>query len=875
MTRLRDWLSRLRNTLWPSRSDADLEHELRSHLEFAGEEAAGREAALRWGGVSQAMDDLRDQRGLPWLADLSRNIRRGCRGLARRPAFTLISALSLALGLGVNASVFSLTRELLLRPLPYLDADRLVRVFEVDRRGGLYPGPVAPANYYAWRGRINAFDQTTIFRRVSFNVSMKSTAVQVEGFQIDAAFFPMLGVAPVLGRGFTAQDTQPGRDNVVLLTDGFWRRQFGADIAIVGQSIVVDGTQCAVVGILPASFSIYRVLNRELQLFRPIVIDPADPEQSINVYAKLKRDVSAETASAELSTIYASLPIPEHRWSGGAASLAASFAGKGKSVVLLLEWAVAFVLLIACANIANLLLTSWIGRRKEIALRQALGGGLWRVACDVGAETLILTACGGALALLLAVWIVGVLNSAISFQDISRLHPFRVDAWVAAFTIGLTGIVTLVFTGLTAHATSGVDVVGALKDESHGTTAGIANRHLRYALIVGEVALSVVLAASALALTRSALQLGALPRGFATDHVTIGEVALNDPRYEDAARLVAAATDVHARLSASPGVSDAALVNYPPLSLIRVGVPLSIEGVGTVAPDRAPFARYFVVSPHYFQTLRIPLLFGRDFTAGDTSDRPGVAIVSESFARAYFHRSDVVGARLRTDFPRSAAFWVPRAKREVLTIAGVVGDVREDGLPDAAGLPQLYLPYAQNPTVVLTVVARTKGAPPESIRASIRRAVRDVDPQLPVSGERSVESMIGETFAAPRTMAWLIGAFAALALVLSAAGVYGVMAYVTAARTREIGIRVALGATRADIASLIAGHAMRMTAAGLAVGSLLAPLALRLLQGLLFGVRPFDPTTLVAVAGLLAAVSLAASLVPVARAMRVPAVSLR
>jgi len=435
--------------------------------------------------------------------------------------------------------------------------------------------------------------------------------------------------------------------------------------------------------------------------------------------------------------------------------------------------------------------------------------------------------------------------------------------------------VTLVFTGLTAHATSGVDVVGALKDESHGTTAGIANRHLRYALIVGEVALSVVLAASALALTRSALQLGALPRGFATDHVTIGEVALNDPRYEDAARLVAAATDVHARLSASPGVSDAALVNYPPLSLIRVGVPLSIEGVGTVAPDRAPFARYFVVSPHYFQTLRIPLLFGRDFTAGDTSDRPGVAIVSESFARAYFHRSDVVGARLRTDFPRSAAFWVPRAKREVLTIAGVVGDVREDGLPDAAGLPQLYLPYAQNPTVVLTVVARTKGAPPESIRASIRRAVRDVDPQLPVSGERSFESMIGETFAAPRTMAWLIGAFAALALVLSAAGVYGVMAYVTAARTREIGIRVALGATRADIASLIAGHAMRMTAAGLAIGSLLAPLALRLLQGLLFGVRPFDPTTLVAVAGLLAAVSLAASLVPVARAMRVPAVSLR
>jgi putative ABC transport system permease protein len=235
----------------------------------------------------------------------------------------------------------------------------------------------------------------------------------------------------------------------------------------------------------------------------------------------------------------------------------------------------------------------------------------------------------------------------------------------------------------------------------------------------------------------------------------------------------------------------------------------------------------------------------------------------------------VVGARLSTNFPRSDLFWVPRAKREVLTIAGVVGDVREDGLPIVAGMPQLYLPYTQNPTVTVTVVARTNGAAPESVLPDIRGAVRSADPELPVSGERSFESMIGETFAAPRTMAWLIGAFATLALVLSAAGVYGVMSYVTAARTREIGIRVALGASRADIASLIVGHAMRMTLAGAAVGVLLAPLALRLLQGLLFGVKPFDPATLLAVAGLLSVVSLTASLVPVARAMRVPAVSLR
>src|SRR5215467_12133776 len=330
MMRLRDWAGRLRNVVFASRSDRDLEQELRVHLELARDaaldaqtppEVQTRAAALRWGGISQAMDDLRDQRGFSWLTDLSRDIRRGCSALARHPAFTLISVLSLALGLGVNAAVFSLTRELLLRPLPYRDADRLVRVFEVDRLAGRYPGPVAPANYYAWRDGITAFEQITMFRRVSFNVSMASSAVQVEGFQVDATFFPMLGVVPAMGRAFTAQDTQPGHDNVVLLTDGFWRRQFGADGAIVGQSIIVDGTPCTIVGVLPASFSIFRVLNRELQLFRPIVVDPTDPEHSINVFAKLKRGVSAEMAGAELSTIYASLPIPGHRWSGGAASL--------------------------------------------------------------------------------------------------------------------------------------------------------------------------------------------------------------------------------------------------------------------------------------------------------------------------------------------------------------------------------------------------------------------------------------------------------------------------------------------------------------------------------------------------------------------------
>src|SRR6266576_3041086 len=434
------------------------------------------------------------------------NIRRSLRSLASRPVFPVVAVATLALGLGVNASIFSLTREVLLRPLPYRDADRLVRGFEVSRAMGVASAPIAPVNYIAWRDLVDAFEQTAIFRRVAFNVSMRTSAVQVEGFQIAPAFFSMLGVEPALGRGFTDEDAQPGRDAVVLLSNGFWRRQFAADSAIVGKSIDVDGTPCTVVGVLPSTFKIFRVLNREVDLFRPFVLDATDREQSINVYAKLKPGVSLNTARAQITTAYSSLPISDHVWTADVGLLSTSFAANSRPILVVLEWAAALVLLIACANIANLLLAVSAGRRKELAIRQALGASRWQIARDLAGETLILTVAGGALAILLATWIVAALNTAVSFQDINRLQPFRVDAWVLAFTGGLTLAVTMVFGVLTA------------------------------------------------------------------------QVALNDPRYADTERLVRVAASMLERLSTSPGIDAAALVNYPPLSVIRVGVPVTIEG---------------------------------------------------------------------------------------------------------------------------------------------------------------------------------------------------------------------------------------------------------------------------------------------------------
>ena len=802
-------------------------------------------------------------------------IPRSLRSLAAHPLLPVVAVLTLALGLGVNAAIFSLTREVLLRRLPYRDADRLVRVFEVSRALGRTSAPTAPVNYVAWRERVDVFEQTAVFRRVSFNVSMPTAAMQAEGFQVAPAFFPMLGVEPALGRGFTDEDAHPGRDAVVVLSDGFWRRQLAADPGIVGRTLDVDGTPCTIIGILPTSFRIFRVLNRELDLFRPLVLDTTDREQSINVYAKLRPGASLDQARAEMATVYASLPIPEHLWTGDVMLLSTSFTANARPVLLALQWAVALVLLIACANIANLLLAASAGRRRELAIRQALGASRWRIARDLAGETLVLTAAGGALAIVLAAWIIGVLNATVSFQHVNRLQPFRLDRWVLAFTGALTLAVTLVFGLLPAHVAARSDVVDALKDSTHGVTTGVSNRRLRSALIVGQLALAIVLTASALALTRSALALHGLTRGLAVDHVMTAQVSLNDPRYADAGRLVRAASTMLDRLGASPDVAAAALVNYPPVSLIRTGVPVSIEGQPPPAEGHPWIARYWVASPNYFHAAGIPILTGRDFTAADDARGPGVAIVSESFARRFWNGTHVVGRRLKPEFPESNAFWVPRGKRGLLTIVGVVGDVHEDGLADAAGLPQLYLPYAQNPTIAVTLIARTTGAPAESAAPAIRAAVRAADPQAPVSYEKSLDAVIQETFARPREMAWLVGAFAAIALVLSAVGVYGVMAYLTAARTREIGIRIALGATPGDIVSLVVGHALTLTAISIAIGAVLAPMALRLASGLLFGVGPFDPVTLLTVSALLAGVSLAAAAIPAVRAARLAAVSFR
>jgi putative ABC transport system permease protein len=793
-------------------------------------------------------------------------MRRALRSLAARPGFTATAVATLALGLGVNTAIFSLTHAMLLRPLPYRDADRLVQVYETNPSRGITNAPPVPVNYVTWRLRVDAFEQSAAFQRVAFNLSTANSAVQVEGFRVAPTFFPMLGIDPAIGRGFLDENAQKGRDTVVILSDGFWHRRFGADPRVVGQSIGVDGTPCTIVGVLPPTFKIFRVLNRELDVFRPFVIDPTDREHSLNLWAKLKPGVTVEQARVQLATVFATLPIPEAGWIAEVAQLSTRFAANSRDLLIVLESAVALVLLIACANVANLLLAVSVGRRKELAVRTALGASRWRIARDLAGESLWLASAGAVLGALIALWIVATFNAVISFQDINRLEPFRVDASVMAFTAGLAAIVAVAFALLPIRAAGDVNVVDALKESAHSLTPGGSARRLRHALIAGELALSIVLAASAAVLARSALALHGLARGVRVDGVMTAQISLSDPRFSDPARLVSLTTAIVDRLRTSTGIEQAALVNYAPLSLIRTGVPVDVEGNTPPPGGLLPVARYWAVGPEYFRLVGIPLVGGRYFTAADDATSAGVAIVSETFARRNWQDANAVGRRLQTKFPNSDAFWIPRARTGALTVVGIVPDVREDGLPDATSPAQLYLPYAQNPTPVVTLLARPSGGVAGAAAGAIRAAVHSIDPLLPVSYEMTFDDVVRETFARPREAAWLIGVFAALAVILAAVGVYGVMAYSTSARAKEIAIRMALGATRSNIVGLIVRQALMLTAIGVGIGVAATPLALRLASGLLFGVGPFDPWTLGGVAATLAIVSAGAAAIPAWRA---------
>jgi putative ABC transport system permease protein len=805
-------------------------------------------------------------------------MRNAIRTLLAQPGFTAVAVLTLAAGFGVNAAIFSLTRTVLLRPLPYRDADRLVLVGEASPSRGLSYAAVAPANYDAWRGQVTAFEETAAWRFVYFTLSGRiDPPIRVQGVIAEPTFFSLLGIELRLGRRFTAEDARPGHDDVVILSNGFWRRQFGADPDVVGRTVIVDGTPCAIVGVLPESFRFFRVLNRELDIWRPFVFARTDRERSINLYARLRPRVTLNAARSELASAYAALPAEAFRtdWTASIATLSTRFTANQRPILQALELAAALVMCIAAANIANLLLADAASRRKEAALRVALGATRWHLMTELGQRALLLSAAGAGLGLLCAHWIVDLLNDAVSYQDINRLEPFRVDTWVALFTAGLAIATAFAFALLPAQRASDTDVVETLNDSSYGATSGVVNRRIRGALVSVEVALSIVLLTSALELTRSALSLNNMERGVQTERVMTAQLSLNAAQYAETSRLTRFAEMVLDRLNATAGIESASIVNYPPLSIIGTGVPVAIEGQ-PVIEGREPVVQYWVVAPRYFATVGIPLRAGRDFDRGDTNDRPGVAIVSRRFAERFWNQTNVIGEQLTALFPQSDAAWIPRATRRRLTVVGIVDDVQEDGIPGQPDdhAPQLYVPYSQNPTRIATAVVRPRGAP-ASAAPAIRDAVRAIDPDQPTYDEKTLDEVRRETFARSREVAWLSGAFALLALVLSAVGVYGVISYLTAARRREIAIRMALGATRGTVVLMIVADAMRLALIGAAVGVVLVPVLSSVERSWIAGIDRSHPESIAAVVVLLVGVCAIAAAIPAGRAAKIAGIPLR
>jgi putative ABC transport system permease protein len=802
---------------------------------------------------------------------------RAIRALAARPGFTIVVVATLALGFGVNAAMFSLTRTVLLRPLPYRDRERLVQVDEANRARGANSSPVIPANYAVWRTHATSFDVTAAWRFVYFSLSGTIGPMRVQGGLVEPTFFKVLGVVPSLGRDFAADEGLTNNGNVVLLTNGFWQRHFGSSAAAIGRQLVVDGTSCTIIGVLPPTFKFFHVLNRDLDVWRPFSIDSADREHSVSVYARLKPGATVEGARAEMSAIFASLPAASFRdgWTPDVSLLSTRFTRGPRPILTTLQAAVALVMCIAAANIANLILAVAAGRRKDTAVRVALGATRIQLVAELGRETLLLAGAGAVAGALLAIWIVDLLNGSVSYQNVNRLEPFRVDSTVLLFTLGLAAASAVVFAVLPAGHATGADVVDALKDSSHGTTAGTPQRRLRGALVAVELALSIVLVTAAIELTRSALALNRMDRGVDESRVMTAQLALNAPQYSDTRRLTAFADAVLDRLAAAPAIGLASLINYPPLYTVATGGPIAIEGQ-PAARGADPIAQFWVVAPRYFSTVGLRVLSGRDFDRRDTRDAPGVVIVSRRFAARFWPGTNAIGEHITPLLPESDAFWIPRTVRRPLTIVGLVEDVREDGIPGHPDdhSPQYYLPYSQNPTRIFTLVARTEGRP-EDQAAAIRNAVRETDPDQPTFDERSLAAIRQETFARSRELAWLIGAFAALALALAAIGVYGVMACLTTTRSREIGIRMALGAERRDVVRLIVSDALRLAGAGAVLGIGATPLAMAGASASVFGAGTWSVVTLAGVAACLVAVAAAAAAVPARRAARGATISLR
>lgn len=812
---------------------------------------------------------------------LLNDLRYNARTLRKQPGFVVLTVLILALGIGANTTIFSVVNAVLIRPLPYAAPERIVMLWETNQSKALPRSIVSPANFLDWRAQNHVFDQLAAFRFWYYTVTGHGDPERYQGARVSSSFFPLLGVRPELGRNFLPEEEAAGRDHVVILSHGLWQRHFGSDPNVVGQPLTIDGEPFTVVGVLPASFHFTRVLNAELELWMPLAFAPQQltrADHSITVYGRLKSGVSLPQAQAEMDSIARRLeqqyPETNSGWGVRVNNLHEQATQPIRPTLLILLVVVGFVLLIACANVANLLLTRATGRQKEMAIRLTLGSSPFRIIRQLLVESLLLSLTGAAAGLLLAYWGLNVLNALLPENKVPRLEKFSLDPLVLGFTLAVTILVGLLVGLIPGLRASRLNLSESLKAGGRGFSETPGRRRLRSLFVVLEVALTVPLLIGAGLMLRSTLRLQNVERGINLKNVLTMQTSLPKAKYATPEQTANFYQQVLQRVRSEPGVESASAVNFIPLTNFGDSTTLSIEGREPPPSGDEESVSYRVIDPGYFQTMGIPLRRGRYFTEQDSGQSQGVVMINETMARHYWPNEDPVGRRLKIEFPAAKVPWRPEANDNWLTVVGVAGDVKEEGLNDEPE-PEIYLPYLQNPSSLMNLLVRTP-SDPTRMASAVRRQVWAVDADQPVYNVKTMEDVFGESFAEPHVITSLLATFAAIALVLAAIGVYGVIAYSVAQRTHEIGVRMALGARPRHVLGVIVGQGLKLILIGLVIGAAVAFAVSRVLSSLLFGVTATDPLTFFAVSLLLVVVALLASYVPARKALKVdPVIALR
>ena len=816
-----------------------------------------------------------------------RELRLAARSLLKQPGFTIVAVLTIALGVGANSAIFSVVDAVMLRPLPFANAGRVVIVSERTPRFPVLTMSAenlldtCGAGHQSGTPPLQALAACGAYRNLTMNLSGGAEPERITGKMITSNLLGVLGVAPALGRGFTDAEDARGGDHVALISYGLWQSHFGSAPDIPGTRLLLDGTPYTIVGVMPPTFRLFQNADVYLPLGPFIAAQPADRgwHPGLQAIGRLKDGVSIEQANTEAAAIAARLEraYPETNTKTSMfVTRAQDLLVQGvRTALLVLLGAVAGVLLIACINVAGLLLARGLSRRRDVAVRIALGASHWRVVGHLLAESLLISLAGGAAGLLLAAFSVPLLLQIVG-PTLPRAESVSVDGRVVLFTLALSVVTGLVFGLVPALQSARVDLRETMNEGGRsGIGGGAWQRRARGALVVAEIALTIVLTIGAALLIRSFARLQAVTPGFTADDALAADLPLSSVRYANDATRTNTVNTLVDRVRAIPGVRSAAVTTFLPMSGGGPTIHFNIKGRPPAGPEQFTMAGYRAVSAGYFQTLAIPLRRGRLLDTGDRNGAPRVIVINETMARQYFPGDDAIGHYIQL-----GALPDPDPQYPYMQIVGVVGDVRQQ--PDAEAKAEMYVPYEQYPDEFLrrmyslvTLVVHTTG-PPSSLVSQVRASVRDVDPDQPLANVRTLNDVVSASVSQPRFRTTLLGVFAAIAIALAAIGVYGLLAHGVAQRVNEFGVRMALGASPAGVVRLVVRQGMALAVIGIGIGLLLAAVAVRAVHSVLFDVTPWDPIAWITAAATLFVVALVASWLPARRALRVdPVVALR